>query len=220
MARPVPRRYYILPLRVAAWLGAACLFGAGFLWFSRTGGWAHAPLSEYFNSGLDGWISGTVHTIAGQRRLGSGSWNCGDFGAEPGVLRLWKPTRGLTDYDLIFRARINTRAVGWVFRASDASTFLGIKLIAGGSRSEVEHMLSVGGEIARSRAPAPVALAEGVDMAVRLSVRGSTFVTTVDGEVVDIWNNTRLPRGAVGFFSEPGESSYIRWATLTRPTFR
>jgi hypothetical protein len=202
----------------------ACFVLGGIVWVLGATGWTHPPVTEYFQSGLDGWISATVHSGGVARRFGSGDWSISTNGADPGALRLWKASLDLTDYDINFRGRINVRALGWVFRATDAGSFYGIKLLAappGGESSYLQRLRrSWGGEVERSQSPMPFTLAEGAEASVRVRVRGSRFETSIDGQVVDDWTDNRLVRGAIGFFSEAGESATIRWVTVTRPFLR
>src|SRR6185437_5002093 len=50
---------------------------------------------------------------------------------------------------------------------------------------------------------------------VRLDVHDDTFGLAVQGEIVDSWTESRLPRGGVGFFTSKGEKSRIRWVQVT-----
>jgi hypothetical protein len=50
---------------------------------------------------------------------------------------------------------------------------------------------------------------------VRVDVRGNDFVTSVQGQVVDVFSDDRLPRGGVGFFSEAGEDARLRWVEVS-----
>ena len=50
---------------------------------------------------------------------------------------------------------------------------------------------------------------------VRVDVLGNDFVTTVQGQVVDVFSDDRLPRGGVGFFSDTGEDGRLRWIEVS-----
>ena len=109
--------------------------------------------------------------------------------------------------------------MGWVFRATDAATFYGMKIAIArpghGAISHLEHFIHVSGrEVARDSTPLPVMLEEGSECYVQVKVRGSRFVTSIDGQMVDMWTDRRLRSGGVGFFSEAGESATIRWVKL------
>ena len=44
---------------------------------------------------------------------------------------------------------------------------------------------------------------------VQVNVRGSSFTTRVNGQIIDHWTNERFSAGAVGLFSEPGAAILI-----------
>ena len=55
----------------------------------------------------------------------------------------------------------------------------------------------------------------GVDYRVRVSVRGNRFLTSVNGQLISSWMDNRISRGGVGFFSEAGEASMLRWVSVS-----
>ncbi len=63
-----------------------------------------------------------------------------------------------------------------------------------------------GRERERVELPLPLTLESGVDYRVRVSVRGNRFLTSVNGQLISSWMDSRISRGGVGFFSEDGES--------------
>ena len=71
-----------------------------------------------------------------------------------------------------------------------------------------------GREQERTQLPLPMTLQRGDALRVHLSVQGSRFVTSVNRQTVSSWSDSRLPRGGVGFFSEDGEVSTVRWVSL------
>ena len=72
-----------------------------------------------------------------------------------------------------------------------------------------------GRERERVELPLPLTLERGVDYRVRVSVRGGRFLTSVNGQLVSSWMDSRLSRGGVGFFSEDGESSLLKWVSVS-----
>ena len=58
-------------------------------------------------------------------------------------------------------------------------------------------------------------LERGVDYRVRVSVRGNRFLTSVNGQLISSWMDSRISRGGVGFFSEDGESSVLKWVSVS-----
>ncbi len=177
-----------------------------------------APV-EYFNGGLENWVSATVHSTGEPLRFGTGEWSCSSTGADPGVMRVWRESFDVSDYDMSFHARMKVKAIGWAFRARDAGTFYGMKITVAGPGNDIishlEHFVHQrGNELAHNRMPLPMIIAEGADCHVQVRVRGSRFTTSIDGQVVDMWTDDRLKSGGIGFFSEAGESSTISWVKL------
>lgn len=175
---------------------------------------------DYF-ANLEDWVSGTVVSTGGERYpYGSGEWTCTASGAEPGVLRIWKPSTDLGDYDLLFRGRVTVGGLGWAVRATDARNLYGIRLAPNGSGgvagARLERFVrAAGGDFGRVSTPLSFNLLERVEYNVAVKVRGSQFTVTIDGQLADVWADERLRRGGVGFFSERGDASVIRWVELT-----
>jgi hypothetical protein len=48
-----------------------------------------------------------------------------------------------------------------------------------------------------------------------VEIRGNNFVITVQGQVVDVFTDDRLPRGGVGFYSGQGEDARLRWMEIS-----
>jgi len=54
-----------------------------------------------------------------------------------------------------------------------------------------------------------------VDYRVRVSVRDNRFLTSVNGQLISSWMDNRISRGGVGFFSDNGESSALKWVSVS-----
>jgi hypothetical protein len=139
-----------------------------------------------------------------------------------GGLKLWKPTLTLSDYNLEFRTQIQSRAVGWAFRATDAKNYYATKIsVTGrGTRSEraeiIRYVVENGRQVARAALPIPLsAVDDNSTYEVKMGVRGSKFTTMLNGQTVDQWADTRFQRGGVGFFSDPGEKATLEWVSVS-----
>jgi hypothetical protein len=68
--------------------------------------------------------------------------------------------------------------------------------------------------------PSPVELKAQEPYRIRVSVKGDTFSTVVNDQVVDRWNDSRLASGGIGFFAEQGEVASVEWVRIAdRETF-
>ena len=177
---------------------------------------SHAPVTithDFSSHGLGDFIGG--------RPGGKRDWSLDPNGLRPGKLRIWQRSTSLQDYDVDFLAQIEQKSLGWAFRAYDVRNYYATKLIltgrapVGGPNAGVVRFVMLDGrELDRNQLPLPLTLERGVPYKVHMSVQGSRFVTTVNGQVVSSWSDGRLPRGGVGFFSDDGEVSTVRWVSL------
>jgi hypothetical protein len=174
---------------------------------SKTSG----TLRDDFRGGLSGWeglrsISSDWHPDAGEVR--------------PTSLRLWKPSTSLSNYEMEFLGQIDRKSMDWAFRAADLHNYYGTKLVmtrAGPlpNAGLVRFVVLDGRERERVELPLPLTLERGVDYRVRVSVRGNRFLTSVNGQLISSWMDSRISRGGVGFFSEDGESSVVKWVSVS-----
>lgn len=140
---------------------------------------------------------------------------------QTGGLRLWKPTLQLSDYQFDFQTSIQKKAVGWAYRAGDERNYYGTKLALvgkAGGRSEIERfVVQRGNELERVRLPIPVSIRPDTLYRVKMRIKGDSFVTLVDNQVIDSWRDRRFRYGGVGFFSDKGEQASVRWVSLSEP---
>ncbi len=163
---------------------------------------------EDFRAGLSGWIGGR-----------DGDWNSTSGLVRPGRMRIWKPSLKLSDYRMEFEGQIEKSAMSWAFRAPDLKNYYASKIVVRtrGSLSTadiVRYTVLNGMERERTRLPLPISVRPDTLYHVQMSVRGDSFVTRVNGQIVDTWSDARLKRGGVGFFSERGEQSSIHWVDV------
>ncbi len=71
-----------------------------------------------------------------------------------------------------------------------------------------------GHERLRIQLPLPVTATAKSMFRVRQEIRGDQFTTYLDGRVIDTWSDSTLTTGGFGFFADPGETAYIRWADV------
>jgi hypothetical protein len=173
---------------------------------------AAVALDEDFRSGLDDWAT---------RGDLDASWSFDATGfVKPGPLALYRPSLGLTDYQLQFLGLIDKNALSWVVRAADFDNYYVVKLVVlkpgplptiGVTRYAV-----IDGK-AQDRADTVVPIAARNDMLyrVRLDVNGDDFALVVQGQMADSWSEKRLKHGGIGFFSARGEESRLRWVQVT-----
>jgi len=170
-------------------------------------------LREDFRLGLRNWMS----TIEG---VSVDGWSSVSGWMKPGAMRLWKPTLQMADYQFEFEGQIEKKAMSWAFRATDQANYYGTKLSivrnGGGQRAEiVRHVQLDGQERSRLRLPIPIDVREGVPYVVKMRVKGHRFHTVVNGQLVDSWTDRTLRAGGVGFYSDTGERSALRWVSIS-----
>ena len=180
---------------------------------------AQVTLTRDFSSGSIGDYIGDF--VGARSASGKRDWSLDANGLRPGKIRIWQKSTALQDYDVDFLGQIEQKSMGWAFRAPDVKNYYGTKLILNGRSASsgpnaglVRFVMLDGREQDRNQLPLPLTLERGVPYRVHLSVQGSRFVTTVNSQVVSSWSDSRLPRGGVGFFSEDGDVSTVKWVSL------
>ncbi|MEZ5354301.1 MAG: hypothetical protein R2762_16815 [Bryobacteraceae bacterium] len=169
---------------------------------------AAVALTDDFRSGLSSWT-------------GSGNWarnwsyDAAGF-VRTGPLALYTPSVHLADYRVEFLGQIERRSMGWVLRASDLRNYYACKLtiVSGGPLAKVNlvRYRVVNGVAGPARTTElPLQLQSDTVYRVLSEVRGTSFTVSVQGMIIDSWDDERLTRGGVGFFSNPGELARIRW---------
>ncbi|MEN6605304.1 MAG: hypothetical protein ABFD86_23070, partial [Bryobacteraceae bacterium] len=166
---------------------------------------------EDFTQGLGDWNGGS---------LAASGWSYATGTVRPGRLRLWKRSLEMADYQMEFQASIEQKAVSWAFRATDDRNYYATKLAVNrgdtkASGTRVVHYVVLNGvEQDRSLLPSPIDLKPMESYRIRVNVRGGSFTTLVNDQLVDHWNDSRLARGGVGFFADPGETAAVHWVTI------
>lgn len=159
-------------------------------------------------------------------RAGLGSWQGGDGWArswkyeqagfvEPGQLALFKPAAGMDDYSFSLLAQIGRRSLNWAFRARDERNYYAMRIVITrpGPRPEaavVRYAVIDGREEKPVTLPLPFPIHNDMLCQVRMEVRGDTFTTYLQGQIVDTFTDNRLKSGGVGLFSPKGDNALFR----------
>jgi len=151
--------------------------------------------------GLAGWIADFT-------TMGGGS----QWGRRISLLR---GSQKLTDFRMEFPGQIDSKAIGWVFRAKDSKTFYVTKLEIIKPLPESTGVLTRfavinGREQQRVQVPLAMPLRPNIVYGIRLDAVGSSFTTWVQGQKVDQWTDSQIREGGVGLYSEAGERNSLK----------
>jgi len=138
-----------------------------------------------------------------------------------GALALLRPSLKFTDFRLEFFGQIETKSIGWTVHATNTMNYHAMKLtvVEAGLRPFVAlvHYNVVGGKSGRqTQTPLNVMVHNNRPMQFAVDVRGSSVVTSIDGEEVDSFVDNTLVAGGVGFFSDAGERARLFWMRVSR----
>lgn len=168
--------------------------------------------SDDFRSGLDAWSSGKESNI---------TWAYDSMGfVKPGNLAIFRPTLQAADYEVDFEGNVEQRALGFVFRATDAKNYQAVKFLIAktGPFPEmviVRYAVINGRESPKKETPVPAAAGGETFFDVHMSVRGNDFTLMVQNKVADCWSDGRLRTGGIGFFCGKGETARVRRVDVT-----
>jgi hypothetical protein len=168
--------------------------------------------TDDFRAGLDGWESRSNLTT---------SWSYDATGfVRPGPLAVFRPTVDLTDYRLEFLAEIDQKGLGCAFRAPNLDNYYAVKFkVVQPGPLPVVHVVRyavIGGkEGPHVEHPLPLTVRADMLYRIRVDVRGSDFALMAQGQMVDFWSDSRIPRGGVGLFCGHGEKARVRWLEVS-----
>lgn len=168
-------------------------------------------IEDSFQRGMRNWLPAPGQGTAG--------WRLENGLLKPGGLRIWDESRNLADYTFQFEGRIESNSLGWVVRAPNHNNYYAAKLAlperGGVVRPEIVRFSVIQGqESRRQHLPLPLQISKGSFYEYEVRAVGDRILTIVGGRVVDQWRDARFRTGGVGFFSERGDKSSIRWAKL------
>jgi hypothetical protein len=201
------------PARPVSYAPSVGNLGAKVMGSISKGTWA--SMQEFKAPDLSDWLGTTRDGSIGADVEG---WVSKAGSVYPGRLRLWQQTTLLSDYQFSFDAAIEAKAMSWAYRASDPKNFYATKLIlSDGTRTEIARWATVdGGTLSRVQLPLPISLVPGKDYQVQVRVLGNRFTTYVDNQLIDTWTDSKLPKGGIGFFSDPGERAAVRRVAINQ----
>lgn len=143
-----------------------------------------------------------------------------DWGADPGVRRtrqisILRSSQTLTDYRIEMNGQIESKAIGWVFRAQDPKNFYVTKLeiVKPGLEPTValvRFAIINGEEQAHAQLPLPMKVRLDTMYKIRFDALGNHFTTFVQDQKVDDWTDDHVKTGGVGFYRERGEDATLK----------
>jgi hypothetical protein len=173
---------------------------------------AAIELYDDFRSGLSSWEG---------KGDWAQTWSYDRTGfARSGALALYAPSLELTDYQFEFLGQIEKKGLSWVVRAQDPDNYYVTKIVITRPGplpgvAIVRYAVIGGKEGPRQQIPLAMSVHNDMLYRVRVEVRGDSFTTFIQGQVVDSWSDGRLKHGGIGFFSSKGEQSLLRWVTVS-----
>jgi len=122
-------------------------------------------------------------------------------------LTMYRPSAGLSDYQFQFAGQIESKAIGWIFRASDTKNYYAMKLeqLKPGVMGLTHFAVVDGRESSNSQKPLTLDARPGAIYNVKLDVTGPRFTVSIQGEPVEFWTDNRLKSGSVGLMNERDE---------------
>jgi len=157
--------------------------------------------------------------------VGGGGWIEGWAGDPVGArlgrqITIYRPSLKLADYRIDFQGSIETKSMGWVFRATDPQNYYAMKLsyVTSGPEPKIalfKYLVAEGHQTQVGRVPIDLAVHLDTQYTVRVDVQGPRFVTYLQGQQVDIWTDDQLKTGAVGFLNEREERARVKSVSVS-----
>jgi hypothetical protein len=169
--------------------------------------------------------TGTV-VVGSPLPIGDAGWIT-DWGADPGVRRtrtisVLRSSQTLNDYRIEMQGQIETKAIGWVFRAADPKNYYvsKIEIVKPGLEPTValvRFAVINGEEQVRAQLPLPMKVRRDTMYKIRFDAVGSHFTTYVQDEKVDEWTDDQVKTGGVGLYSDRGEVATLKGGMSVLP---
>ena len=136
------------------------------------------------------------------------------------VLRIWKRSTALQNYQMEFSGEIERKSLSWAFRATNEKNYYATKIMItkpgpAPNAGLVRYAMVEGHEWDRVQLPLPLTLERGSRYKVRVSVQDDHFITYLNGQVISSWSDKRLLRGGVGFFEDVDDPQRVAWVNLS-----
>jgi len=156
--------------------------------------------------------------------MGEGGWVEG-WGGDPSnvhtgrQITIYRPSLTMADYRIEFQGMIETKSLGWVFRAADAQNYYAMKLteVSGGATPKIElfkYLVANGRQTQVGRVPIDLPARPDTYFSVRIDVRGPQFTTYMQGQQVDVWTDDQLKTGGVGLLNERDERGQVKAVSI------
>jgi hypothetical protein len=121
----------------------------------------------------------------------------------------------ITDFRMEFEGSIDNKALGWVFRASDARNYYAMKLeIVTPGRDPVvvlkRFAVINGKDQDTMQIPLPATTRLDTLYKIRLEAQGPQFTTWISDRKADQWIDSRLSQGAIGLFNDGNERGVVK----------
>jgi hypothetical protein len=183
-------------------------------------GWGRGVSSGSANSSAAASSDGSGPSII----LGEGGWVEGWAGDPAGMhggrqITIYRPSLKLSDYRLEFQGSVDTKSLGWVFRASDPDNYYAMKLmtVASGLTTKValfKYLVAGGKQTQVGRVPIDMGVQPDTVFDVRMDIRGPQFTTYIQGQQVDSWTDDQLKIGGAGFLNEREERGKVKSVSI------
>ncbi len=206
-----------LPMAAKVSIGAALVVAVvvGALYFTKqgsTGPISNAPTvvtaGNVLSSGGSGWDTDWSPDPAGSKRQRR--------------LNVMRASLSLSDYRMEFEGQIETKALGWVFRASNPKNFYvsKVEIVKPGLEPVIRlvHFAVIDGvEQPHTDVPLSIKVRPDTMYKIRFEAVGDRFTTWLLDQKVDEWTDSRIATGGVGLYSEAGESLSLKGGLNVAP---
>jgi hypothetical protein len=167
----------------------------------------------------------SVETLVPGPLVGDTGWS-NDWAGEAASRRgrqiaLYRASQNVADYRFDIQAQIESRALGWVFRAKNPQNYHVAKLevLKPGLNPTVALIrFSVidGEESARTQIPLPMPVRVDTLYRVRTEASGDRFSIWVNDQLIQQWSDDRIRVGGVGLYTEKNERASVRNVAVTQ----
>jgi hypothetical protein len=156
--------------------------------------------------------------------MGEGGWVEGWGGDPSGMhagrqITIYRPSLKLSDYRLEFQGTIDSKSLGWVFRAADPANYYAMKLMLVSTALPAKvalfkYLVANGKQTQVGRVPIDLPVQLDAVFDIRVDVRGPQFTTYIAGQQVDSWTDDQLKIGGAGFLNEREERGKVKSVSI------